>query len=162
MDQRTVRKGRSTPKSPIRSHWIWLTAMAALFVIIVAYETREALRQQQQAGASDAGRSTAAQPVSEAQLRARLTEYYRSHELPDGWRVADVDARSPLAATVSIVFSPSVQDSRYGLPAPAQDLAGGTFCPSEDRLWLEIPALELQVALGDKTGAIETRQCTPQ
>jgi hypothetical protein len=57
------------------------------------------------------------------------------------------------------VFSPSLQDSRYGQGAPADDVAEGSFCPRDAALWGTLPSLEVRVELSDKRGVLATRPC---
>jgi hypothetical protein len=144
---------RRKERSPTASRLTWAAAIALMFVVIVAYETREALRQQQAAMLPGVGQAT---PVP---LEARLVEYYRAHALPRGWRIGRIEPTGPATASVAIVFSPELQDSRYGQNAPAADLADGPFCPREAALWDDIPALDLQVELSDKRGIAATRRC---
>jgi len=137
-----------------------------VFVVIVVFETQSELGRQarQPTAPTDAAASSQAdmakaglEPVS---LQKRLSEYYRSHDLPTGWVVAGISAPGEDAGTVRLVFSPSPQDRRYGQPAPAKDVANGSFCPKPATFWAEANGAAISAELSDKTGVIKTIACT--
>ncbi len=169
---REKRRGNPLPGAarPARRRGLWLMIGVSLviFVVVVVFETRRELARQQQIAApggatEDQAQTTASAATANssepATLLGRLKAHYRSHELPSGWTVGGLDAPTEAEATVRIVFSPSPQDSRYGLSAPADDIAKGAFCPEGSQFWLGLEDRLVAVELSDKSGAVKTIPC---
>lgn len=136
-----------------------------VFVVIVVAETQNELARQAQQSPPSANApvlneaEVAKADLEPVSLQKRLKEYYRAHDLPVGWVVAGIEAPQDDAGTVRIVFSPSPTDRRYGQPAPADDVAHGSFCPTPPEFWKTANGAVIRVELGDKTGVIKMMAC---
>lgn len=139
----------------------WLVYGFIIFGLVVAvalYETRQELgRQQSQAGGQHE------LSVSELNDRGRsdLRSYYRSHDLPPGWELGGIEAaEDPSTIHIDLHFAPGIRSQRHGEAARPGELTAATACPTERAPWKRLKKLNLEVTIADKTGLIDTFECT--
>lgn len=154
-------EGVGKPPSRVPARLVWGAFILLVFVIVVVYEMRQELEREERAAAVESQTALPAAAGDEAVVRAtqRLVEYYRAHDLPKGWRIAGIAPGDAATVAVAIVFSPSLQDSRYGQPAPADDLVADRFCPADPAIRHDFPAIAVRVDLSDKSGPLTPFAC---
>ncbi|MDP6588196.1 MAG: hypothetical protein QF666_01970 [Alphaproteobacteria bacterium] len=135
---------------------IWILALAVLVVIVVLYETNQEIRRQNDATGSQSAEA-ARVPTQKAQ--AELRSYYRSHELPTGWKVGDTELIEPDRLDVSLFFAPRIGDSRHGQTAPHGDITAATACPTDEALLRRLQHFSVWIRVNDKTGSIDSFAC---
>lgn len=149
-------EGAVKPPSRVPARLVWGTFILLIFVVVVIYEMRQELEKEERVEI-DSAQATDAETVARA--TQRLAEYYRAHDLPKGWRIASIAPSDETTVTAKITFSPSLQDSRYGQAAPAEDLVEDRFCPADASIARDFPAVAVRVDLSDKSGALTTFAC---
>lgn len=143
-----------------RRFFIWGLAISALLIVIVAFETNKELKRHEEkrgVGGSSDGINGSNIPVEKAQMIIR--RYYRSHDLPIGWKVAETEIVTPSHLEVTLYFAPRIGDSRHGKGAPLGDITAATGCPIDPRVLAQITRYSLRILVHDKTGLIDNFQC---
>ena len=135
---------------------MWFFAVAAVIVIILVYETNQELRHQVNTHSSESV-DAALVPAQKAQSGVR--SYYRSHDLPTGWKVGDTYLIAPDRLEVSLFFVPRIGDSRHGEAAQAGDITAENACPEDEALVRRIENFSLWIRVSDKTGLIDNFAC---
>lgn len=136
-----------------RKRLIWFFAVAAVIVIIIVYETNQELRRSSTTENAD----TALVPAQKAQSDVR--SYYRSHDLPAGWKVGYTDLLLPDRLEVSFIFAPRIGASRHGEAAQPGEITARNGCPEDDALMRRIERFSLWLRVNDKTGLIDSFAC---
>jgi hypothetical protein len=152
-----VSEGKTRGK---RRFIIWGLAITALLVVIAVYETNKELKRHEETradGGSSEGINGGDIPVEKAQVI--IHGYYRSHDLPIGWKVAEIEIAAPSQLEVTLYFAPRIGDSRHGKGAPPGDITTATGCPIDTRVMAQITRYSLRILVHDKTGLIDNFPC---
>ena len=88
-----------------------------------------------------------------------IRNYYRSHDLPIGWKVGKTDRKGSQSIEVAIIFSPRIGDSRHGNSANPEEINYNNACPLDDNVHHKISTTDLLVSIHDKNGLIRTIHC---
>ena len=138
-----------------RKRLIWILAVAAVIIILMVYETNKELRRNDNPQSQPA--DTALMSPEKAQSEVR--SYYRSHDLPIGWKIGDTVLIAPDRLEVSLFFAPRIGSSRHGEAAPPGDITAENTCPDYDALRQRIERFSLWIRVNDKTGLIDSFAC---
>ena len=139
----------------------WLVYGLIVFGLVVAvalYETRQELGRQQ-------GHAGDQREYSESERndrgRSDLRSYYRSHDLPPGWELGGIEAANNLSTIrIALHFAPGIVSQRHGEAARPGEMTATTACPTERAPWDNLKKLHLEITIADKTGLIDTFECT--
>ena len=134
---------------------IWVLVVAALIVILMVYETNQELRRSDKVQNQDTDGALIAPEKAQSEVRS----YYRSHDLPIGWKVGDTLLTAPDRLEVSLFFTPRIGSSRHGEAAPADDITATNTCPDDNALRQRIKRFTLWIRVNDKTGLIDSFAC---
>jgi hypothetical protein len=151
-----AKRKASSGFSSKRKRLIWITAIAVLVVIVVLYETNQEIRRQNNATGLESA-DAARVPAQKAQ--AELRSYYRSHELPTGWKAGDTDLIEPDRLEVTLFFAPRIGDSRHGQAAAPGDITAANACPVDEALRRRLEHFSLWIRVNDNTGLIDSFAC---
>ena len=152
-----AKRKSSSGFSSNRRRLIWFLAVTVVVVIIIVYETNQELRRQD--NTDEARQKIDAALVSAQKAQSEVRSYYRSHDLPVGWKVGDIDLIIPDRLEVSLFFSPRIGTSRHGEAARPGEITVENSCPEDEALRLRIELLSLWVRVNDKTGLIDSLAC---
>lgn len=136
---------------------IWILVIALLIVIIAVYETNQELRRQKPSGDMIESVETALVPAQKAQSEVR--SYYRSHDMPTGWKIGDIELVPPDRLEVSLIFAPRIGTSRHGEAARPGEITAENACPEDGALLRTIERFSLRIRVNDKTGLIDSFAC---
>jgi hypothetical protein len=150
-----AKRKASSGFSSKRKRLIWILAVAAVIIILIVYETNQELRRNDNSPTQPA--DTALMSAERAQSEVR--SYYRSHDLPIGWKMGDTVLIAPDRLEVSLFFAPRIGSSRHGQAAPPEDITAENTCPAEDALRQRIERYSLWILVNDKTGLIDSFAC---
>ena len=134
---------------------VWILAVAAVIVILLIYETNQELRRNDKVQNQAADTALIAPKKAQSEVRS----YYRSHDLPIGWKIGDTVLTAPNRLEVSLFFAPRIGSSRHGEPAPPGDITPENTCPDDDSLRQRIERFSLWIRVNDKTGLIDSFTC---
>jgi len=138
-----------------RKRMVWILAVAAVIVILMVYETNQELRRNDNPQNQPVNTALMAQKKAQSEVRS----YYRSHNLPTGWKIGDTVLIAPDRLEVSIFFAPRIDSSRHGEAAPLDDITAENTCPDVDALRQRIERFSLWIRVNDKTGLIDSFAC---
>lgn len=138
---------------------IWTTVLTMIIVIIAVYETRKEMEQfKEQQNASELKKlNPLGMPVEK--MVSVIRNYYRSHDLPIGWKIGRTDLVALESIEVAIIFSPRIGDSRHGKSANPEEITNNNACPLDDNIKNMVAYADLLVSVHDKTGLIKTIYC---
>ena len=134
---------------------VWILAVAAVIVILLIYEINQELRRTDKVQNQAADTALIAPEKAQSEVRS----YYRSHNLPTGWKVGDTVLIAPDRLEVSIFFAPRIDSSRHGEAAPLDDITAENTCPDVDALRQRFERFSLWIRVNDKTGLIDSFAC---
>ena len=156
-----ARRKSSSGFSSKRKRVIWILVIALLIVIIAVYETNQELRLQNdtQNPAGDVSESVEAALVPAKKAQSEVRSYYRSHDIPTGWKIGDTDLIPPDRLEVSLFFAPRIGSSRHGEAARPGEITAENACPEDDALLRTIERFSLWIHVNDKTGLIDSFAC---
>ena len=140
-----------------RKRVIWIFVIALLIAIIAVYETNQELRRQKPSNDVIESVESALLPAQKAQSEVR--SYYRSHDMPTGWKIGDTDLIPPDRLEVSLFFAPRIGASRHGEAARPGEITAENACPEDDALLRTIERFSLWIRVNDKTGLIDSFAC---
>ena len=134
---------------------IWILAVAAVIVILIIYETKQELRRNDEVQ----NQATDTAYIAPEKAQSEVRSYYRSHDLPIGWKIGDTLLTTPDRLEVSLFFTPRIGSSRHGEAAPPGDITAGNTCPDDNALRERIKRFSLWIRVDDKTGLIDSFAC---
>ena len=134
---------------------IWILGVAAVIVILMVYETNQELRRNNKVK----NQATDTALITPEKAQSEVRSYYRSHDLPIGWKTGDTLLTAPDRLEVSLFFTPRIGSSRHGEAAPPGDITARNTCPDDNALRQRIKRFSLWIQVNDKTGLIDSFAC---
>lgn len=150
-----AKRKSSSGFSTKRKRLVWILAITAVIIILIVYETNQELRRNDK----PQNPSVNATLMSPEKAQSEVRSYYRSHNLPIGWKVGETVLIAPDRLEVSLFFTPRIGSNRHGEAAPPGDITAENTCPNDDALRQRIERFSLWIRVNDKTGLIDSFAC---
>lgn len=129
------------------TRWLrFILVLGAIIIVAAAYGTLQDIAAKHGA-------------ANDAEAGRVLLGYYHATDLPGGWVVGKIDRLGAGSFVVNLHFSPSVNDPRYGQPAPPGAINATNACPHDAEPFHHVGILMLRLRTNDKNGAIDEIAC---
>tara|TARA_B100000676_G_C18087305_1_gene856148 strand:+ start:3515 stop:3997 length:483 start_codon:yes stop_codon:yes gene_type:complete len=149
-------KSSALPKKKRR--WIIFGIILIVFVAIVAfYETQQELRRKH----SQLDLELTVDELAQLSI-SKLKSYYRSHDLPSGWEIGEMEKNieiTPAQIIIPIYFSPGIRSSRHGKSSLHGEINHKIACPTDKGPWEILKKFSLLVTINDKNGQVGSINC---
>ncbi len=138
---------------------IWTTLITLIIVILAVYETKKEMQKIKEQQNSTSSNNLASRVIPIEKAASVVRKYYRSHDLPIGWKLGKTDVVDSDTIEVAIIFSPRIGDSRHGKSADPDEMNYNNACPLDNNVKNIVTQSDLFISINDKTGLIKKLFC---